>query len=131
MQDRIKQELQMLRQYFPLLEHIEVGNWIRVPSYPLVGGWNRTETDTVFQIPVTYPSTPPYGIYVPAGLLFNSTRPSNYVEPAGIQPPWPGSWGFFSWTADDGEWRSTGIVASSSNLMNWVKGLGDRFREGI
>jgi hypothetical protein len=120
----------MLCKFYPCLEYTEAGHWIKIAGYPLVSGWNRSETDTVFQIPVAYPGTPPYGIFVPAGILFNSARPNNYVEPAGTQPPFPGPWGFFSWAPADGEWRPTANVTSGSNLLNWVHGFAERFKEG-
>ncbi len=83
-----------------------------------------------FPIPVGYPGTPPYGIYVPAGILFNSMRPKDYTEPAPSQPPFGGTWGIFSWTLGDGQWRPAADAASGPNLVNWVLGFGVRFREG-
>jgi hypothetical protein len=131
MQERIQQELEMLRRRFPRLEYVEAGHWIKVPQHRLATGWNRTETDVVFQIPVGYPGTPPYGIYVTAGILFNSKRPNNYTEPAPTQPPFSGPWGIFSWAPAEGQWRPTGNLSSGSNLLNWLLGFSDRFREGI
>lgn len=131
MQERLHQELELLRRRFPHLEYVEAGHWIKVPKYRLVSGWNRPETDVVFQIPVGYPGTPPYGVYVQAGILFNSTKPNNYAEPSGTQPPFSGTWGIFSWTPADGQWRPTANLSAGSNLLNWLLGFGDRFREGI
>ena len=130
MQDRIERELALLRRQYPKLEFKEEGLWVRIPAYQLPAGWNRTCTDASFQIPVAYPGTPPYGIYAPTGLLFNGARPDNYVEPAPTQPPFPGSWGIFSWTPDDGQWRPTADLSTGSNLLNWVTGFGDRFKQG-
>jgi len=93
-------------------------------------GWNREVTEVAFPIPVGYPGTPPYGIYVPAGILFNSMRPKDYTEPAPSQPPFGGTWGIFSWTLGDGQWRPAADAASGPNLVNWVLGFGVRFREG-
>ena len=130
MKERIEQELALLRRHWPDLEYQEEGHWIRIPSYPLPVGWNRSVTDVVFQIPVSYPGTPPYGIYTPAGLTFKDERPKDYVEPATQQLPFTGVWGIFSWTPVDGQWRPTADLLSGSNLLNWVMGFADRFREG-
>lgn len=119
----------LLRQRYPALEYKEEGCWIRIPSYPLPAGWNRTSTDVAFQIPASYLGTPPYGFYVPAGLLFNQAQPLNYTEPAPNQPPFQGTWGFFSWQVD-GQWRATTDLVSGATLLNWVMGFTDRFRAG-
>lgn len=131
MTERTRQELELLRQRYPALEYKEAGQWVRIPDYSLPAGWNKTETDVVFQIPIQFPGAPPYGIYVPAGLSFNSTRPQNYNEPITNQPAFSGTWGFFSWSTEDGQWRATDNVISGYNLVNWVIGFGQRFREGI
>jgi len=131
MEERIKKELELLRKRYPDLAYKEEGGWIRIPLYPLPEGWNRPSTDVAFQIPVAFPGTPPYGIYVPLGILFHEARPNNYAEPASTQPPFPGPWGIFSWTPRDGQWRPTADPIAGSNLLNWVMGFADRFREGL
>jgi len=130
MQERSEQELALLRQLYPNLQYVPAGQWIWIPSYALPAGWNRNATDIAFQIPTGYPGTPPYGIYVPAGILFNGARPNNYTEPANTQPSFGGTWGIFSWQPADGQWRPGATVTSGSNLLNWVRGFADRFREG-
>ena len=131
LEDRIEEELTLLRRRYPDLEYQEAGRWVRLPEYRLPDGWNHAATDVAFQILVSYPGTPPYGIYVLAGLTFNGSGPSNYTEPAATQPPFGGSWGVFSWTVADGQWRPTADARSGSNLLNWAIGFADRFREGV
>jgi hypothetical protein len=129
MQERIKEELALIRWRYPDTEYREEGQWIRIPSYPLPVGWSRTSTEVAIQIPNGYPGAPPYGIYVPVGLQFKGSTPKNYTEPAGNHPLFPGTWGVFSWSPDGG-WRATADIRSGSNLLNWVMGFADRFREG-
>ena len=86
MQDRIDQELILLRQRYPGLEYRQDGHWIRIPGYPLPEGWNRSATDVAFQIPIGYPGTPPYGICATEGLLFSGHLPDN-CTPADPVPP--------------------------------------------
>lgn len=130
MHERIEQELVLLRGRYPALEYRPNGHWILIPAYALPAGWSRAATDVALQIPIGYPGTPPYGFYVLAGLTVNGTRPDNYVEPAPAQPPFGNSWGMFSWTLGDGEWRPTTNPTTGVNLLNWVIGFGLRFREG-
>jgi hypothetical protein len=106
MQERIAQELALLRKHYPKLEYKEQDMWLRIPGYPLPEGWSRTSTDVACQIPNGYPGTAPYGIYVPVGLTFKRMRPDNYTEPAPTQPPFEGSWGILSWSPQDGHWRA-------------------------
>jgi hypothetical protein len=130
MEDRIAQELALLRKRWGGLEYRDDGRWVKIPSYPLPEGWSARATDVAFQIPTGFPGAAPYGIYVPAGLRFRSETPANYTEPAGTQPPFGGSWGVFSWAPVDGEWRPTADPVTGSNLANWASGFADRFREG-
>jgi len=131
MEERIDKEIELLCQRHPQLEYKEEGLWIRIPSYPLPEGWNRPTTDVAFQIPVGYPGTPPYGIYTISSLSFQGSKPQNYTEPAPNQPPFEGTWGVFSWSPADGQWRATADLITGSNLLNWVVGFATRFREGI
>ena len=125
-EERIHDELVLLRGKHPALVVGPDGRWVRIPAYPLPPGWNRATTDVAFRI--VDPPAAPYGIYVPIGLLFNGQRPSNYGEPAsGV--PFPGSWGVFSWTPEG--WMPGTTAASGSNYCNWVVGFGARFREGV
>jgi len=130
MEERIKEEMRLIRQWFPDAEYHEEGHWVRIPSYSLPREWSQSSTEVAFQIPVGYPGTPPYGIYVPTGLQFQSSRPDNYMEPAGSQPPFSGTWGVFSWSPEGGQWRPTADIRKGSNLLNWVLGFADRFSEG-
>ncbi len=131
MVDRIEEELALLRTRFPDLEYVAVGRWVRIPGYHLPPDWNRTATDVAFQIQAGHPGVPPYGIYVPAGLLFRGARGNNYQEPASNHPPFPGAWDVFSWQPDDGQWRPTADITKGSNLLNWALGFAVRFREGV
>lgn len=131
MEARIEQELSLLRLHFPHLEYVTEGRWVKIPSYSMPPEWNRKTTDVVFQIPIGYPGTPPYGFYVAAGVLFKGQRPNNYTEPAGTRPPFEGNWGVFSWLPQDGQWRATADLSTGCNLLNWVFGFGDRLKEGI
>jgi len=127
--ERIEAELNLLRKFFRNLEFL--GQWIRITDYPLPAGWSRERTDVATQVPQNYPGGPPYGIYVPSGLLFNGARPANYEDTASNCPPFGGSWGVFSWSPESGTWaQPTQDIVSGPNLLNWVNGFKSRFEQG-
>ena len=130
MQERIQDELTLIRQWFPDVEYREEGRWFLVPSYPLPEGWNREMTDVVFQVDAGYPVTQLYGIYVPVGLRFQDAMPGSYTEPVSNQPPFEGTWGQFSWYPDEGFWMPSADVHKGANLLDWVRGFRRRFEEG-
>ncbi len=128
--DRIEEEIALLRRAFPGLDQRE--NWIRLPGLRLPPGWSPNQVDVAFQIADAFPGAPPYGIFVPAGVRFNGAVPQNYAEPAGSQPPFGGTWGVFSWSvADAADWRPSTNVEHGVNLLQWVRGFEQRFKEGL
>lgn len=130
-QDRVEQELTLLRSRFSDVEYIAAGHWVLVENYRIMrAGWSPGVTDVAFQIPVGYPGTQPYGTYVPSGMRYLNNMPANYQEPATNQPPFGGSWGIFSWAPGDGQWRPTTNLITGTNLLNFVLGFNDRFSEG-
>jgi len=126
---RIEEELALLREYYEGLEYIPDGRWVRIPDYPLPPDWNRRATDVAFQIQAAHPGTAPYGIYVPTGLQYKGAQPKNYQEPAATRPPFPGTWGVFSWQPE--QWQPKANIRQGANLLNWVQGFAVRFREGL
>jgi len=128
--ERIQRELDLLKTRFTF-DYQPDGQWARITEYSLPSGWSLESTQLAFEIPVQYPGGPPYGIYVPAGLRFNSQVPNSYSEPAPTQPPFGGSWGIFSWTTADGLWHPSADLTKGSNLLNWVVGFRGRFTEGV
>jgi hypothetical protein len=131
MQPRVAKELDLLQTAYPA-SRCEGDSWVFIPNYPLPPGWNRSDIDVALQIPAGYPATPPYGIFVPAGIRFGTATPSNYTEPAANQPPFPGTWGVFSWAPGDGEWQVpfTDVIGRAS-LLSFVRGFSVRFAEGV
>ena len=129
MQERMQDELNLLRQRFSSVEYRQEGRWFLIPSYPLPQGWNRETTDVAFQVDAGYPVTQLYGIYVPAGLRFQGVVPDNYTEPVD-NPPFEGAWGLFSWYPDGDSWRPSDDIHKGTNLLDWVRGFKRRFDEG-
>ncbi|MFN7140937.1 MAG: hypothetical protein ACK4UN_16525, partial [Limisphaerales bacterium] len=95
-------------------------------------GWSEKQCDLVFQVRDGYPVTCPYGFYIPSGLTFNGSRPSNNAQdPAQQQPPpthFGGTWAFFS--GEPEPWNPSKNAATGTNLVTWASSILQRLREG-
>lgn len=129
MNERIAQELGMLRTCWPDLEYLEAGHWVRIPRYTVPRGiWNVDEVEVAFQIPEQLPGQAPYGFYVRPALRLaaDGSPPNNYTDP--VTTPFGEGWGKFSWAPVD--WRPAAEPAAGSNMVDFVRSLTDRLREG-
>ena len=131
MSERIQKELALLRVSYPEARYEENGQWICIHEYPIPQdhSWNRESTDVCFQVPQGYPASPPYGFLVPSGIRCEDQIPESYTEPPQNKPPFPGDWGFFSWS-HNGSWSPKGDLVSGSNLADFVRTFKDRFLQG-
>src|SRR5438309_4138319 len=84
--ERIQRELDLLKTRFTF-DYQPDGQWVRITEYSLPSGWSLESTQLAFQIPVQYPGGPPYGIYVPAGLRFNSHGPQQLLRTRSYPTP--------------------------------------------
>ncbi len=123
---RLASEFNHLKGHFTNAKQKE--SWFLIPNYPLPEGWSLQHADMAFRVISSYPGTPPYGFFVPAGLRFKDTLPCNYQEAIKDVPPFEGAWGMFSWTPED--WRSSDDVAAGYNLLNFALSFAVRLREG-
>jgi hypothetical protein len=130
MNERIEEELALLRHDYDEVEYVAEGGWVRVWPVTTGPGWSEDPVPAAFQIPAGFPGAPPYGFYVPVGLTHNGGQPQNYQARASSQPPFGGEWAMFSW-AQDGGWRATSDLVTGSNLLNWSRSFRDRFAEGV
>lgn len=130
--ERALEEVNHIRKAYPNLEFEPNGAWVLIPEYQVGKEWNRQKNDVAFQISPGHPGTPPYGIYVRAGLRINGKIPNNYKE-SGLssRPPFGGEWGMFSWSPDSGNWRPGASVISGTNLLDFVQSFKKRFIEGV
>lgn len=128
MNERLDEELALLRSAFPSLEHRADGQWVRIPAYPLpLGIWRLMECEVAFQIPDSA-GQQPYGFWVrPDLVLANDTAPQNYSYPTST--PFGDDWGKFSW-APEGQWLPKAELAEGSNMLNWARSFGRRLEEG-
>lgn len=128
MNQRVDQELALLRTVYPELEWYPESFWIRLPAYTLPDGvWERSEIELAFQMPQNLPGQRPYGFWVRPNLaLANGGSPNNYSYPVTISLG--ERWGQFSWSPIS--WQPTAEITSGSNMLNFVRSIADRLREG-
>jgi hypothetical protein len=98
----------------------------------LIEGWRIgniavTEIAVAFHVTSAHPGPAPYGFLTPAGLNFRGTTPGNTGNPPKALP-FPGAWMHFSWSVEN--WAATDDVRKGSNLLAWVRGFSERFKEG-
>ena len=131
---RIEQELSLLRQHYPNIEHLEYKreDWFRLPHYSFPIGWYINdkpiiEAPIVFKVGPAYATSEPYGFAVPAGINFKGETPHNTDSVTNV--PFDGEWQQFSWTPDS--WESNSDVRQSGNLLIWVRSFTNRLQEGV
>ncbi len=126
--ERVEQELSMLRGLWPDLEYVKTGHWVRIPRFQASDLWASHEPEVCFQIPAGLPGQHPYGFYVrPHMLLTGGGIPESYAFPADTTPFGTG-WGKFSWQLEP--WQPHTDPIQGSNMVNFVHSFAARLREG-
>src|SRR5205809_610139 len=126
MHDRIRAEIEMLKEHFADLEHGEQLDWVLIPELTLPPErFNKAETRILFRIPVGYPQTGPNDFFVDSDLrLKDGTNPPafNLGSQSSAGPaPIPGDWSWFSWHPQ--AWRPAANIEESDNLLGFVRSI--------
>ena len=123
---RIQDEVGLLRQKFPTLEHGPDFKWVLLPivRFP-AGRFNKPTSPVLFTLPVAYPQTGPDNFFVDVDLrLFDGTTPlafnANSNSSSG-PAPMAGNWGWFSWHPQ--VWRPAAEIGEGDNLLTFVSGI--------
>ena len=128
MNERIAQEVDLLRSQYSRLEHREEGIWFLLPEYEIREGvWTTNLPDISFQVTTKYPGQKPYGFYVRLPFSLASGEEIKNATPSD-DPPFTGAWLKFSW--DMPEWQATSDLQSGYNLLNWALSFRKRLDEG-
>ena len=128
MNERIQQELDLLRAYFAGLEYREDGYWILLPRYPGPDGiWTIADPDIAFQIPPGYPGQKPYAFHARLPFALSDGAKIENATPS-TEPTFDGEWLKFSWDLPD--WKATSDLQSGYNLLNWALSFRRRLEEG-
>jgi len=126
MHERVAQEIAMVCEKHPGLQHDEQLRWVLIPDYALPPGrFNKERTTVLVVIPPGYPNTGPDNFFVDADL-----RLSDGNNPPGLNPgansssgqaPVPGDWAWFSWHPVS--WRPAATIEGGDNLITFLRGV--------
>jgi hypothetical protein len=132
MRPRIAQELALLRQFYPNIQHLaaDAGDWFLLPEYTFPPGWRDAATDGAQSklclfIGSGYPTAEPYAFLIPATAKYQDNAPNNATN---ASPPFEGAWLQLSWAPDG--WFPEADVRNGSNLLAWVRSFSERLKEG-
>ena|SRR5437868_3081285 len=126
MKARIAEEVQLLREKFPKLEHGPEFEWVLLPHFALPKGrFNKATAPILFALPVGYPNTGPDNFFTDVDLrLANGSMPPAFnpdSKSSSGPAPVPGSWGWFSWHPQ--KWTPRAAVTAGDNLLVFVSGV--------
>lgn len=126
MNERVREEIELLKKQFPELQHGDQLDWGLIPELVLPPErFNKSSTKVLFRIPVGYPATGPDNFFVDADLRLKNGSPPPAFN-AGSQSssgpaPIEGSWGWFSWHPQT--WRPAATIEGGDNLMGFVRSI--------
>jgi hypothetical protein len=129
MSERLNEELVLLREAWPDLEHQNAAgaDWVRIPAYPCQASiWGRAEVEVAFVVPAE-PGQAPYAFRVRPGLeLPEGQAIANYAYP--VDTPWGADWGQFSWSPT-GPWVPTVDIRLGPNMLTFARSFSIRLSE--
>jgi hypothetical protein len=126
MHERVREEIALLRQQIPDLQHGDQLDWVLIPELVLPPDrYNMRAVMVSFRIPPAYPRTGPDFFFADRDLRLKDGGfpPAFNVHPAGpvVMAPVPGNWGWFSW--HPAGWRPAATVEGGDNLSGFVRSI--------
>lgn len=126
MNERARQEIELLKGQYPSLRHGDQLDWVLIPELVLLlGRFNKAGTQVLFRIPVGYPQTGPDNCFVDGDLrLKDGTNPPAFnpgPESSSGRAPIEGTWGWFSWHPQN--WRPAATIEGGDNLLGFVRSI--------
>ena len=127
MYERVRQEIDKLRQGFPNLQCGSELNWVLISEYPLPNLYNKPQTRLLWNIPPGYPQTPPDDFFVDGDLrLKDGVNPPSFNagpnSSSGLAPI-EGNWGWFSWHPEQGKWKPLAEIDKGDNLVTFLRAV--------
>lgn len=126
MNERVREEIELLKMQFPELRHGDQLDWVLIPELVLPHGrFNKVSTNVLFKIPVGYPQTGPDNFFVDAGVrLKDGSNPPAFnpgSQSSSGPAPVEGDWGWFSWHPQ--AWRPAATIEGGDNLSGFVRSI--------
>jgi hypothetical protein len=125
---RIEQEFHLLQGAFPGVTYQETSgaHWFCVPSLSLPPPLSPDQVQVAFSVTPAHPNALPYGFFVQGTVKHGDAVITTRAVPN--QPPFEGSWTFFSWTPE--AWNPGTTAQTGDNLWTWVRSFRNRLMEG-
>jgi hypothetical protein len=130
--ERLKQELDLLKEAYPDLEYRQEGeaHWVRIPRYPLPVGWvyagqPLSSVEVAFQIPDQI-GEGPRRFYVRPAVTLAAGEEIGHYAPSDTCP-WGSDFGSFSWHPI--EWVPTADVRMGANMVRYARSVAERLGE--
>jgi len=126
MNERVREEIELLKKQFPELQHGDQLDWGLIPELVLPPErFNKSSTKVLFRIPVGYPATGPDNFFVDADLrLKGGANPPAFnigSQSSSGNAPVAGEWGWFSWHPQ--AWRPAATIEGGDNLLGFVRSI--------
>ena len=127
MDERLEEELTLLRGRWPDLDYDEDGRWVLLPDYSMPGPIEQDEAVVCFQVHRRHPQQAPYAFWVRKPIELTSGQPFDNVKD-GSDPPFEGDWLQFSWRLEN--WKPGPTPKEGTNLVNWAHSFHNRLKDG-
>lgn len=126
MQERVAQEMALLRTKYPGAEHGPELDWVLILDYALPRNrFNKDRTRLLFIIPPGYPNTGPDDFFVDGDLrLKDGNNPPGFnqgSQSSSGPAPVEGNWGWFSWHPVS--FRPAANLQAGDNLLTFMRGV--------
>jgi hypothetical protein len=124
--ERVRQEIELVRERWTQVECGEAGAWMHLPGHPLPPGrFNKAISSVVVLIPPGYPNTGPDNFFVDGSLrLADGSVPAGFNAGASSGSgacPLPGNWGWFSWHPQ--RWTPHPDPGRGDNLLGVIRAI--------
>ncbi len=128
MTERVKEEIELLRNKYSALQADEQLRWILIPDFPLPADrYKKERTKLLLALPVGYPQTAPDNFFVDGDLQLKNDGgiPAFNVgsQSSSGPAPLPGNWGWFSWHPHPNGWRPAATIESGDNLLTFIRAI--------
>src|SRR5258708_30258954 len=127
MVERMRQEVELLRQKYGDVESDAGVTWIRVLSFPLPPGWSKPLCQLIVTVRAGYPVTPPDNFDLEHGVsLMSGAQPGNSSPGQTLNGS---TWTIFSYHVEPGTWRPSSEIGRGHNMLTYFQGIDTRLRE--
>lgn len=126
MHDRVAEEIVLLKERYPDLQHGEQFGWVLIHDYVLPADrYNKFRTEILFIVPPVYPNAGPDNFFVDCDLKLKdgSNPPGLNLGPnsGSGSAPVEGSWSWFSWHPQS--WHPAASISNGDNLLTFIRGV--------